>query len=204
MDGLLSVTECSTIAKFLPTCRGPPPVSPHMSAFRSITSTTTRLATTRLAATSSRRAGVRTAVVMSSSRKPGVATDEEFDAFLARNAERNVYVCDARNPDFSVEPDDEKFGGEGKSAPIADCGTSKRPRAVNVPFKRDEKRLDPEALRALENAVGGDKTSPIVTHCGGGGRGQKAKEYLESLGYDNVINGGGPAVAELWAKFGST
>lgn len=175
-----------------------------MSAFRSITSTTTRLATTRLAATSSRRAGVRTAVVMSSSRKPGVATDEEFDAFLARNAERNVYVCDARNPDFSVEPDDEKFGGEGKSAPIADCGTSKRPRAVNVPFKRDEKRLDPEALRALENAVGGDKTSPIVTHCGGGGRGQKAKEYLESLGYDNVINGGGPAVAELWAKFGST
>lgn len=202
MDGLLSVTECSTIAKFRP--RGPPPVSPHMSAFRSITSTTTRLATTRLAATSSRRAGVRTAVVMSSSRKPGVATDEEFDAFLARNAERNVYVCDARNPDFSVEPDDEKFGGEGKSAPIADCGTSKRPRAVNVPFKRDEKRLDPEALRALENAVGGDKTSPIVTHCGGGGRGQKAKEYLESLGYDNVINGGGPAVAELWAKFGST
>lgn len=141
---------------------------------------------------------------MSSSRKPGVATDEEFDAFLARNAARNVYVCDARNPDFSVEPDDEKFGGEGKSAPIADCGTSKRPRAVNVPFKRDEKRLDPEALRALEDAVGGDKTTPIVTHCGGGGRGQKAKEYLESLGYDNVINGGGPAVAELWAKFGST
>lgn len=184
--------------------QGSPPVSPHMSAFRSITSTTTRLATTRLATTSSRRAGVRTAVVMSSSRKPGVATDEEFDAFLARNAARNVYVCDARNPDFSVEPDDEKFGGEGKSAPIADCGTSKRPRAVNVPFKRDEKRLDPEALRALEDAVGGDKTTPIVTHCGGGGRGQKAKEYLESLGYDNVINGGGPAVAELWAKFGST
>ena len=180
------------------------PLSPHMWALRSIPSTTRLATVASTATTSSPRA--RRAVVMSatpSSRKPGVATDEEFDAFLARNAHRKVYVCDARNPDFSVEPDDEKFGGDGKSAPIADCGTSKRPRAVNVPYKRDENRLDPNALKTLEDAVGGDKTTPIVTHCGGGGRGQKAKEYLESLGYVDVINGGGPAVAELWAKFGS-
>ena len=35
------------------------------------------------------------------------------------------------------------------------------------------------------------------------GRGQKAKEFLEAKGYTNVVNGGGPAVKELWDKFGS-
>ena len=44
---------------------------------------------------------------------------------------------------------------------------------------------------------------PIVTHCGGGGRGQKAKDYLIGLGYTNVVNGGGPKVTELWERFGS-
>ena len=44
---------------------------------------------------------------------------------------------------------------------------------------------------------------PIVTHCGGGGRGQKAKDYLLGLGYTNVVNGGGPKVTELWERFGS-
>ena len=50
---------------------------------------------------------------------------------------------------------------------------------------------------------GGDKDVPIVTHCGGGGRGQKAKDYLLGLGYTNVVNGGGPKVTELWERFGS-
>ena len=28
-------------------------------------------------------------------------------------------------------------------------------------------------------AAGGKESVPVVTHCGGGGRGQKAKDYLE-------------------------
>jgi len=136
-------------------------------------------------------------------RKPGVASDEEFDAFLAAAKGRGVVVVDARNPDFNVEPDDELFGSDAGSAPISQCGTPSRPNAVNVPYDRSAKRLSPSGVAALEAKTGGDWTTPIVTHCGGGGRGQKAKETLESLGYVNVINGGGPAVCELWEKFGA-
>mmetsp|Transcript_6211 Transcript_6211/g.22405 ORF Transcript_6211/g.22405 Transcript_6211/m.22405 type:complete len:180 (+) Transcript_6211:2391-2930(+) len=142
-------------------------------------------------------------IVMSSGRKPGVASDEEFDAFLAAAAGRNIVVVDARNPDFSIEADDAKFGADGGSAPISQCGTPARPNAMNIPFEREAKRLQPQGVEALEAKTGGDKTTPIVTHCGGGGRGQKAKEALEAMGYSNVVNGGGPAVAELWTKFGS-
>jgi rhodanese-related sulfurtransferase len=55
----------------------------------------------------------------------------------------------------------------------------------------------------LAKEAGNDKDVPIVTHCGGGGRGQKAKDYLLGLGYTNVVNGGGPKVTELWERFGS-
>ena len=41
-----------------------------------------------------------------------------------------------RNPDFTIEPDDEKFGGDMGTAPISDCGTAKRPNALNIPFDR--------------------------------------------------------------------
>ena len=61
-----------------------------------------------------------------SARKGGVASDEEFDAFMAKNAGKTVLVVDARNPDFTIEPDDEKFGGDAGTAPISDCGTAKR------------------------------------------------------------------------------
>ena len=47
------------------------------------------------------------------------------------------------------------------------------------------------------------KDAPMITHCGGGGRGQLAKEYLEKNGYTNVLNGGGPKETECWAEFGS-
>ena len=30
------------------------------------------------------------------------------------------------------------------------------------------------------DAAGGKDAVPVITHCGGGGRGQKAKDYLES------------------------
>lgn len=38
---------------------------------------------------------------------------------------------------------------------------------------------------------------------GGGGRGQKAKDYLLANGFKNVANGGGPEDTECWAVFGS-
>ena len=43
----------------------------------------------------------------------------------------------------------------------------------------------------------------VITHCGGGGRGQKAKDFLISNGFVNVINGGGPEDGECWAEFGA-
>lgn len=46
------------------------------------------------------------------------------------------------------------------------------------------------------------KDTPIITHCGGGGRGQKAKDYLEANGFTNVLNGGGPKETECWNEFG--
>ena len=59
-------------------------------------------------------------VVTMSARKGGVASDEEFDAFVSKNDGKTIFVVDARNPDFSVEPDDETFGGPSGSAPITD------------------------------------------------------------------------------------
>jgi rhodanese-related sulfurtransferase len=44
--------------------------------------------------------------------------------------------------------------------------------------------------------------TPIITHCGGGGRGQQAKEFLEKNGFTTVINGGGPKETDCWAEFG--
>lgn len=46
------------------------------------------------------------------------------------------------------------------------------------------------------------KDTPIITHCGGGGRGQLAKEFLEQHGFQNVLNGGGPKETDCWAEFG--
>lgn len=43
----------------------------------------------------------------------------------------------------------------------------------------------------------------VITHCGGGGRGQKALEFVTKNGFPNVINGGGPEDAECWAVIGS-
>ena len=52
-------------------------------------------------------------------------------------------------------------------------------------------------------AAGGKEKAPIITHCGGGGRGQKAKDFLEAAGFGNVKNGGGPEDDECWAVFGA-
>jgi len=136
--------------------------------------------------------------VVPEARKPGVASDEEMRAFLEKNRGKKVTVVDSRNPDFTVEPFDETYGKADGPFPIADCGTEKRPNAVNLPFDREKK-----ALSGFEDSMFSEKDAPIITHCGGGGRGQKSKEWLEAKGFTNVINGGGPQITALWDMFGS-
>ena len=68
-----------------------------------------------------------------------------------------------------------------------------RPMAKNLIFDRDAKAMPLPAV---------NKETPIITHCGGGGRGQKAKDYLMANGFTNVRNGGGPKETDCWAEFG--
>ena len=73
---------------------------------------------------------------------------------------------------------------------------------------RGRVRSTPHSTAAQKNLDLGkipteDKSTPIITHCGGGGRGQKAKDYLTAQGFTNVANGGGPEDDECWAVFGA-
>eukprot|EP00937_MAST-01D_sp_MAST-1D-sp2_P007457 g7457.t1 len=132
-------------------------------------------------------------------RKPGVASDEEMARFLAANDASKIVVVDARNTDYGEEPGDESSNAAGA---IAETAAAERPRALNLVYDRAEKRMDLAKLGPLLDPELG-KATPIITHCGGGGRGQKAKVFLEGAGYTNVLNGGGPSVPELWSSFGS-
>jgi rhodanese-related sulfurtransferase len=100
-------------------------------------------------------------------------------------------VIDARHPDPAVEP------GDAKSLAVAgfpDKVQNYRPMAINLPWNRETNQMDlPENV---------DMDTPIITHCGGGGRGQLAKEFLEKNGFTNVLNGGGPKEKECWAEYG--
>eukprot|EP00566_Odontella_aurita_P022829 CAMPEP_0113525934 /NCGR_PEP_ID=MMETSP0015_2-20120614/457_1 /TAXON_ID=2838 /ORGANISM="Odontella" /LENGTH=126 /DNA_ID=CAMNT_0000424195 /DNA_START=102 /DNA_END=482 /DNA_ORIENTATION=+ /assembly_acc=CAM_ASM_000160 len=124
---------------------------------------------------------------MSSQRKAGVSSPEELRAFVASAGER-LLVVDVRNPDASVEPGDQKSIGVA-GLPSGGC----RPQARHLIYNRAEKKMD---------LPGVGKDTPIITHCGGGGRGQKAKEFLNSHGYTNVLNGGGPKEVDCWKEFG--
>ena len=123
-------------------------------------------------------------------RKPGVASDAEMASFLAAFPAEEVVVVDAR--DVDCDADSVTLG--------ALAGTGYRgPRSVNLPYDRSRKLVD---LAPLEPLLVRGKETPIITHCGGGGRGQKTKDFLLANGFANVINGGGPSVGELWEKFG--
>ena len=132
-------------------------------------------------------------------RKPGVMEPADLQAFVDAAGEKLI-VVDVRNPDFAVEP------GDGKSndkAPLAACGVA-RTRAVNVFYDRTSSSMDLSKIPSEWIEAGGGKaTVPVITHCGGGGRGQKAKDFLEANGFGNVANGGGPEDDECWACFGS-
>jgi rhodanese-related sulfurtransferase len=146
-------------------------------------------------------------------RKPGVATDEEMREFMTKNAGTTLVVVDARNKDFSNEPGDEKHASNIAGNPplihtdeyFAQHSPADRPNAINLPYDRATKSMNLDAMDFFDGTsmLSKGKETPIITHCGGGGRGQKAKVYLESQGFTNVINGGGPSVKEHWELFGS-
>lgn len=69
-----------------------------------------------------------------------------------------------------------------------------RPQAVHLVYDRE---ISGMPLPDVE------KDAFIITHCGGGGRGQLAKDFLNENGFTNVLNGGGPKETECWDEFGS-
>jgi rhodanese-related sulfurtransferase len=130
------------------------------------------------------------------SKKEGVANVEELKQ-VVEAAGDNLLVVDLRNPDASVEP------GDQKSLPVAGLPTPDfRPCAKHYVWDRTEKTLlineqDESFLKSLP------KDTPIITHCGAGGRGQMAKDYLmEKFQFTNVHNGGGPQEEDLWKVYG--
>jgi rhodanese-related sulfurtransferase len=149
---------------------------------------------------------------MSGGRKPGVATDDELREFVDKHGSA-IVVVDARSKDFAVEPGDAKHASNIAGNPplihsdeyFSQHAPMDRPNAINLPYDRVTKSMDLSAVEFFDGApmLTQGKETPIITHCGGGGRGQKAKEYLEKNGFTNVINGGGPSVKEHWELFGS-
>lgn len=122
------------------------------------------------------------------SRKAGVSTPEELKDFVSK-AGSKLLVVDVRNPDATVEP------GDQKSLAVAPLPSdAQRPQAVHLIYDRETKSMPLPDV---------DKDTPIITHCGGGGRGQLAKEFLMENGFTNVLNGGGPKETDCWNEFGS-
>jgi rhodanese-related sulfurtransferase len=123
--------------------------------------------------------------------KAGVATVEELQEFLDKSGRANVVVVDVRNPDATVEP------GDQKSLAVASLpGDNNRPQAIHLIWDRTTSSMPLPPSSVVS------KDTPIITHCGGGGRGQLAKEYLQKQGYTNVINGAGPKEQQLWKLYG--
>ena len=122
-------------------------------------------------------------------RKAGVASPEELQAFVEAAGD-SLLVVDVRNPDASVEP------GDQKSLAVAPLPSeSNRPQARHLIWDRATNSMP---LPADDVA----KDTPIITHCGGGGRGQKAMDFLMKNGFTKVLNGGGPKETECWKVFG--
>jgi len=120
--------------------------------------------------------------------KAGVASPEELKVFVEQ-AGSDLLVIDVRNPDASVEP------GDQKSLAVAGLpSSSSRPQARHLIYNRETNTMP------LPENISND--APIITHCGGGGRGNLAKEYLMKNGFTNVLNGGGPKETECWNEFG--
>ena len=120
-------------------------------------------------------------------RKAGVASPEELRSFVAEAGPR-LLVVDVRNPDREAEPGDQK-----SLAVAALPSDGHRPLARHLVYDRGAGSMP------LPDVA---EDTPIITHCGGGGRGQKAKDFLEAKGFTRVLNGGGPKEADCWAEYG--
>ena len=145
-------------------------------------------------------------------RKTGVATDLEIQSFVKKN-QGKIVVVDARNKDFELEPGDKKQAQNIAGNPplihddeyYTQHQPLDRPNAINLPYDRKKKSMQLDSINFFDGSsmLTMGKDTPIITHCGGGGRGQKAKDFLEANGFTNVINGGGPSEVEHWEFFGS-
>lgn len=95
-------------------------------------------------------------------RKAGVSSPEELKDFVAKAGDK-LLVVDVRNPDAEKEPGDQK-----SLAVAALPSDDNRPQAVSLIYDRETSSLPLPDV---------DKDTPIITHCGGGGRGQLAKDF---------------------------
>eukprot|EP00977_Amphora_coffeiformis_P001678 scaffold316_cov158-Amphora_coffeaeformis.AAC.2 len=120
-------------------------------------------------------------------RKVGVSEPEELRAFVAEAGD-SLLVIDVRNPDATIEPGDQK-----SMAVAALPSASHRPQARHLIWDRNAKSMPLPDV---------PKDTPIIAHCGGGGRGQLAKDFLQKNGFTKVLNGGGPKETNCWAEYG--
>lgn len=131
--------------------------------------------------------GFTSSTSLNMARKAGVAEPAELSNFVQKAGDK-LLVVDVRNPDPNIEP------GDQTSLKVAGLPCeSFRPQAVHLIYDRTTESM-PLPDVPLD--------TPIITHCGGGGRGQKAKTYLEKNGFTTVVNGGGPKETDCWAEFG--
>jgi len=127
-------------------------------------------------------------IIRTMARKAGVASPEELREFVQKAGDKLV-VVDVRNPDTDVEPGDQK-----SLAVAALPDDSNRPMAISLIWDRNSDSMPiPDVA----------KETPMITHCGGGGRGQKAKDFLNANGFPNILNGGGPKETDCWAEYGT-
>jgi rhodanese-related sulfurtransferase len=124
---------------------------------------------------------------MTEERKSGVASPSELREFVKAAGDKLV-VIDLRNPDAAVEP------GDQKSLAVAPLPSDEyRKSAMHLVWDRTTNSMQIPDL---------PKDTPIITHCGGGGRGEMAKDLLKKYGFKNVLNGGGPKETECWKEYG--
>ena len=72
------------------------------------------------------------------------------------------------------------------------AGTGKVPGAVNIPLGMLPLRADTELPENLRDARLQDRSTPVITTCGGGGQAALAAKTLKDMGFTNVsmIDGG--------------
>lgn len=67
-------------------------------------------------------------------------------------------------------------------------------RAVHCEWDRDAEVMPVDALPH-------EKSKPIILYCRSGRRVDKARAFLENMGYEKVLNGGGPVTPEQWKAY---